>query len=186
VDAILEATLQVLVGVGKERLTTTLVAHRAGVSVGTLYQYFPNKSSLLQACLRQHMGNVLMAMEHVAVECRGQSIFDMASALIHAYLQAKLRDIGVSTGLYAIAYDLDGIAIAKDVADRIHRCVTDLFAGTMSPLNKDPELVTTVVLAAVNGVTRKLLEEPAPEEKVPLYREELLTLVRTYLETCTA
>ena len=55
VDAILEATIQVLLGVGKERLTTTKVALRAGVSVGTLYQYFPNKSALLQAALRRHM-----------------------------------------------------------------------------------------------------------------------------------
>lgn len=47
VNAILEATVQVLLEVGKERLTTTRVAHRAGVSVGTLYQYFPNKSALL-------------------------------------------------------------------------------------------------------------------------------------------
>lgn len=39
-NAILEATIQVLLHVGKERLTTTRVASRAGVSVGTLYQYF--------------------------------------------------------------------------------------------------------------------------------------------------
>ena len=39
VNAILEATIQVLLHVGKERLTTTRVASRAGVSVGTLYQY---------------------------------------------------------------------------------------------------------------------------------------------------
>jgi hypothetical protein len=43
VDAILEATVQVLLDLGKERLTTTRVASRAGVSVETLYQYFPNR-----------------------------------------------------------------------------------------------------------------------------------------------
>src|SRR5215475_2022291 len=62
VDAILEATVQVLLDVGKERLTTTKVALRAGVSVGTLYQYFPNKSALLQAALKRHLDEVAGAI----------------------------------------------------------------------------------------------------------------------------
>jgi AcrR family transcriptional regulator len=49
VEAIFEATIQVLLEVGADLLTTTRVAERAGVSVGTLYQYFPNKDSLLFA-----------------------------------------------------------------------------------------------------------------------------------------
>jgi len=42
VDAVFEATLQVLLSHGLAGLTTTRVAERTGVSVGTLYQYFPN------------------------------------------------------------------------------------------------------------------------------------------------
>src|SRR5215831_18074182 len=49
VSAISEATIQVLISHGGDRLTTTRVAERAGVSVGTLYQYYPNKESLLFA-----------------------------------------------------------------------------------------------------------------------------------------
>ena len=65
VEAILEATIQVLLHVGKERLTTTRVALRAGVSVGTLYQYFPNKSALLRAILKRHLGTVAEVVELV-------------------------------------------------------------------------------------------------------------------------
>jgi len=64
VESILEATIQVLLSVGKERLTTTRVAHRAGVSVGTQYQYFPNKSALLQAARRRHLESVASGLEH--------------------------------------------------------------------------------------------------------------------------
>lgn len=48
-DAIFEATIQFLVADGVHRLTTTRVAERAGVSVGTMYQYFPHKESLVYA-----------------------------------------------------------------------------------------------------------------------------------------
>ena len=65
VEAILDATIQVLLKIGKERLTTTRVALRAGVSVGTLYQYFPNKSALLQAALKRHMDEITEAIELV-------------------------------------------------------------------------------------------------------------------------
>src|SRR5271156_1601969 len=92
VDAILEATIQVLLSVGKERLTTTRVAFRAGVSVGTLYQYFPNKSALLQAALKRHLDEVTEAVERVCREQKGNTLRQMGTALITAFLQAKLRD----------------------------------------------------------------------------------------------
>ena len=65
VQAIYDATIQVLLRSGQERLTTVRVAERAGVSVGTLYQYLPNKQSLLFAVLEQHMDRVTSAVEEV-------------------------------------------------------------------------------------------------------------------------
>src|SRR5690348_5825698 len=44
---ILEAAAQVLVREGARRFTTARVAERAGISVGSLYQYFPNKEAIL-------------------------------------------------------------------------------------------------------------------------------------------
>jgi len=63
VEAISEATVQVLLSRGTQRLTTTRVADRAGVSVGTLYQYFPNKQSLLFAVLEDHLELVTKEVE---------------------------------------------------------------------------------------------------------------------------
>src|SRR6201999_513352 len=83
VEAILEATIQVLLKVGKERLTTTRVAARAGVSVGTLYQYFPNKSALLQAALKRHLAEVTETVERVCQEQKGKTLQEMATSLIN-------------------------------------------------------------------------------------------------------
>jgi AcrR family transcriptional regulator len=65
VESISEATIQVLLSHGAERLTTTRVAERAGVSVGTLYRYYPNKRSLLFAVLENHLNKVAARVEAV-------------------------------------------------------------------------------------------------------------------------
>jgi AcrR family transcriptional regulator len=186
VDAILQATVQVLIAVGKERLTTTLVAARAGVSVGTLYQYFPNKRALLQACLKRHMEQVSGAISQACEEHRSAGLLEMATALIVSYLNAKMRDVKASAALYAVSADLDGAAIAKAVGAHGAREIAALFATAKEGLNKDPELVAAVVSAALNGVARRVLEAKSPEREVGPLREELIVLVHAYLRTCAA
>jgi AcrR family transcriptional regulator len=75
VKAILKATIQVLRKVGKVRLTTTRVAAREGVSVGTLYQYFPNKGALLRAALQRHLDEIGAVIETVCREQAGAPEF---------------------------------------------------------------------------------------------------------------
>ena len=67
VEAIFEAAIQVLLADGLAWLTTTRVAERAGVSVGTLYQYFPNKEALLFAILLRHFEEVAEAIERICI-----------------------------------------------------------------------------------------------------------------------
>src|ERR1700753_610340 len=62
-QAIFDATIQVLLKDGPRKLTTTRVAERAGVSVGTLYQYLPHKQALLFAVLDQHLQQLTEAVE---------------------------------------------------------------------------------------------------------------------------
>ena len=144
VDAILEATIQVLLHVGKERLTTTKVALRAGVSVGTLYQYFPNKSALLQAALKRHLSEVTDAVELVCKEQEGRTLRQMATALITAFLQAKMRNVKTSVALYSVSSDVDGAKIVQEIATRLHKAIVRMLRTASNPLATDPQLVAAI------------------------------------------
>ncbi len=186
VDAILQATIQVLLAVGKERLTTTRVAQRAGVSIGTLYQYFPNKSALLQACLKHHVTEIGQSIIDTCKLHEAESVLDMATAVINAYMAAKMRDPKTSAALYAVSSDVDGAAIARSATARSHRAIAALFATAREPLTKEPEIVATVVVAALNGISRRLLEAKHPDRELEPLRAELTVLVHAYLQTCIA
>src|SRR5215467_9514064 len=86
VDAIFEATIQVLLSDGLTRLNTTRVAHRAGVSVGTLYQYFPNKQALLFGGLERQLEMLAGAIEKAcgANQCAPKEM--IAETIVKAYI----------------------------------------------------------------------------------------------------
>ena len=185
VDAILQATIQVLLQVGKERLTTTRVALRAGVSVGTLYQYFPNKSALLQAILKRHMGEVTRAVEFVCQQQKERSLEEMATALVTAFLEAKMRDLKTSVALYSVSSDVDGARIVQEAGIKCNKAIMALLKTAREPLMTDPELVASMLQGVMAGVSRRLLESAAPEKQFDLLRQETVFLASAYLNACS-
>jgi AcrR family transcriptional regulator len=184
VDAILQATLQVLQAVGKEQLTTTKVAARAGVSVGTLYQYFPNKSSLLQAVLRRHMEDVFGAVEQVCLKQRGAPLAEMSVALVDAFLVAKMRDGKESVALYAVSSDIDGVRIVQEMSGRVRTMITTMLASASDGLMREPAMVASMILSTMSGASRRLLESVDPLKEFEGLREELRFMVTAYAEAC--
>jgi AcrR family transcriptional regulator len=185
VDAILQATIQVLLQVGKERLTTTRVALRAGVSVGTLYQYFPNKTALLQAALRRHLEEVTNAVEAVCKEQKGKSLRSMGTALINTFLQAKLKDAKTSVALYSVSSDLDAARIVQQIGTRSNKAIVRMLTTASEPLTTDPQLVASMLQGAMAGVSRRLLESDSPVKHFEPFRQELIVFVCAYLEACS-
>lgn len=185
VDAILKATIQVLLKVGKERLTTTRVAVRAGVSVGTLYQYFPNKSALLRSALQRHMDEVGVAIEAVCHELSGASLEKMVTVLVTSFLAAKMKNVKASVALYSVSSDVDGARISREMNIKANRAIAAMFATAKDELSRDPHLVSSMVQAAMAGVSRRLLESPSPEIDYAKLRDELVFLVCMYLRACS-
>lgn len=184
VDAICEATIQVLLSVGKERLTTTKVAARAGVSVGTLYQYFPNKSSLLQAVLRKHMEDVTRAIEIVCAEQRGVALEQMADVLVKAFLAAKLKHVEASKALYYVSDDVGGAEIVRQLGVRGVKAIGEMLESSGSRFSEDVQVMAATVMAAMSGVSRRMLEASEVPETRDAMRDGLQVMVQAYVTAC--
>jgi AcrR family transcriptional regulator len=180
VEAISEATIQVLLAVGLDRLTTTRVAERAGVSVGTLYQYFPNKHALLNAVLKVHSIKVAEAVEGACRANRGAAVAVLVEAVVAAFVNAKLERRDVSTALYAAASEPEGAAVVRRFSKRVHRALTAALADAAGATLDDMEFVALMLYSAMAGATRAVLEAGAPAKMVVRLRAELPLLCQGY------
>lgn len=88
VEAILEATARVLAERGYAGTNTNVVAERAGVSVGSVYQYFPNKDSLVTALHERHGAQMYAAIAAVLAAARPDGLHGHVQAMVRALLAA--------------------------------------------------------------------------------------------------
>lgn len=183
VEAIFEACIQVLLNGGAERLTTTRVAERAGVSVGTLYQYYGDKRSLLAAVLERHLLQVVEAVEAAAGASGGQPVHIMVEALVNAFFAAKMNRPDISKALYAIAAELDGQDLVLRLTQRSQLAIVQLLASASDARFDDPITASFVVTTALVGPVQALLAVDAPVEFQERVRQQLVLAAVSYLRT---
>ena len=186
VDAVFEATLQVLLSHGLAGLTTTRVAERTGVSVGTLYQYFPNKQVLLHAVLERHLNRLAQAMEAVCRQSHRQPLDRMVENVVQAFVDAKTARVEEARALYRVAAELDASALVGRTSERMREALCAMLATAADRCFEDLPLATFMVLSAMVGPTRAVLEGGGPPEIVAALRGELVTLCQGYLDRVSA
>ena len=92
VDAILEAAARILMEVGYDKLNTNEVARRAGVSVGSLYQYFPNKQSLLAELHFRHATQTSAPIFSALRSSQGKPLRQVIQQIIQANVASHSED----------------------------------------------------------------------------------------------
>lgn len=138
-EAILAAAAELLVEVGVERISTNLVAERAGITVPALYRYFPNKYAVLNA-----LGAVLMDKQNAVFQKWFDHYLDTENpqllldniyeVLKHTY-EVTRRQVG---GL-EVVQALRAVAPLQDVRLASHRLVAAQFAKIVAHLLAQPE-----------------------------------------------
>lgn len=89
VDAIITAAAHILSEGDWETFNTNSVAERAGVSVGSLYQYFPNKAALIEEIGRRHEARLIETIRKSAVIAAGTTIRETAELFVQGHIDAQ-------------------------------------------------------------------------------------------------
>lgn len=149
VDGILAAAADLCSGRGLDALTTNAVAARAGVSIGSLYQYFPGKAALLAALIRAERANLLEAVERIVSSDAAQSLTHLVDELIEATVAHYLARPSLSRTLNLARSQLPPDPEAAEFSTRI----TVLIAARLNQLKiSRPETTAQDVLAILRGM----------------------------------
>ncbi len=190
VESILRATAHILRTAGWDACNTNAVAQRAGVSIGSLYQYFPSKESLVAALAEQHAARGLgVLMEAVSAASGGTFSFEQT---VRHYIRAMVALHGVDPKLHRVL--MEQVPRLKGGLDVMRRVSTPAAALVRSWLETqrehiravDLDVATFMLVTSVEAVSHlQMLERPAKlGEEVMV--EELSQLVLGYLGVTSA
>lgn len=187
VELIQEATIQLLLSDRLARLTTTRVAARAGVSVGSLYQYFPNKQALLFALLLSHFDEMATAMEAVADQLPDRTLAHLADGIADAYVMVKMAKPEATTALYRVAAAIDQVRLPADAIQRLETATVALLQSASDARFADPRRTAFTLLGALAGVTRGSFGNPAKRDAALAHLPiEARRLARAYLRAAAS
>jgi AcrR family transcriptional regulator len=180
VEVILEAAARVLGREGYAGANTNLIAAEAGISVGSLYQYFPGKDALLVELLRRHRERMLaLLVGHLEGLAAGDPK-ETIPALVRAMLDAQGIDPALHRLMIEQVLRRDARAAVDDFEPRVEAAVARALATFASRLRvSDVELAAFVVVRLVLGVAHAaVVDRPAVAERGRLAKEVSDAIVR--------
>ncbi|HEY6629974.1 MAG TPA: TetR/AcrR family transcriptional regulator [Rhizobiaceae bacterium] len=181
-DVIFEATIQVLLSDGPRRLTTTRVGERAGVSVGTIYQYFPHKQALFYALNERYLDALAETLEKACRAQHGAPIEKMVEALVTTYWNAKMERPEVTRALYRSVAELDNEPLIDAFARRVDAATGSMLASAPDAVFADLPTVNLTLATTIFGTVRSAFERNLPAAESRAVHMQLIRMSIAYLD----
>jgi AcrR family transcriptional regulator len=183
VEAIYEATARILQASGRKGLNTNLIAEKAGVSIGTLYGYFPNKEAILLDMARRELDSLRERVALALLDEQSEepdAVRRAIRALVTGYgRRGKVRRILMET-LFALGGSEEMARPVYEIAELVlHHRDRVLPAGVATP----SAIGMFVITRALDNVIRTATYDAVPFLDSREFEDELLKLVRGYLTT---
>ncbi|WP_226558807.1 TetR/AcrR family transcriptional regulator [Salipiger thiooxidans] len=172
----LTAAAQILERDGMAGLNTNAVAERAGVSVGTLYQYFPGKEAIAAELVRRIKAQLLDDLTGALAAANGKSLREAAQIVLSASIRHHARAPELSRELERIEEDLPLDDEVAAITDKVHAGLIGLLAEHALPA---PEVVARDLTAMSRGMVHAALF--AGETDLAQIERRLLPAILGYL-----
>jgi AcrR family transcriptional regulator len=176
VEAILRATAHILVRYGYEGANTNRIAGEAGVSIGSLYQYFPNKESLVAALIERHCEQMWQVTLEGLASAMAMPVPQAAAKVIGAILAAH----GVEPKLHKVLREqvprVGKLGMMEELTTRCAELVKAyLEAHREEILPRDIPTAAWIVVQTVEALAHASLGHPE-------LQDEITALVVRYLQ----
>ena len=144
-DAVIEAAARILEADEMDALTTNHIADRAGVSIGSLYQYFPSREVIVQQLIRRERAALAAGLQAVANRAGGKDWPTALAALIDAAVAHQLARPKLARALEYLEFTM----MAPGETDAFNQSNARLLTGILSHYGFDLPAVAAQDLAAI-------------------------------------
>jgi len=182
VAAILDAAAQVLAREGAQRFTTARVAERAGVSIGSLYQYFPNKAAILFRLQSDEWRQTTDMLGGILADAQKPPLARLRS-LVHAFLRSECEEAAMRVALHDAAplyRDAPEALAARASGDRI----VELFMLEALPCAPEATraLAGDLISTTLGNVGKQFSETERSLGEIEAYADAMADMFCAYLE----
>lgn len=180
VEAILTATTHILTEAGYNQLTTNRVAEWAGVSIGSLYQYFPNKEALIVALAEHHANEMVRLAQHHLQELSDRPIPEVLGQIVKAALAAH----AVNPKLHRVLHEQ---VPHREVVQRLDQAKTENLLRSFLVQHSDQlqpqnlELAVFMVERTIRALIHGAMIDRPELLKTEEFEQELVRMLSAYL-----
>lgn len=180
IEVIVEAASQILERDGEGALTTNRIAERAGVSIGTIYQYFPNKEAILVALALQEREAIRNQIAEELGRASPATFEEVTRRIIRAFIRAFAARRRAKRILILTLIRSGDTRFNGQMMDQIGRLLLAAIQ-TFSPTACLSTAGVYVMTRAVMGAVRSAVVEDRDIIDDPAFEEELVQFVLSYL-----
>lgn len=183
-ERVLAAAAHVFAEHGYAAGTTNRIAAEAGLSIGSLYQYFPNKDAILVELVRRHVADGTAAV--AAALARSGGLPDRLEDRIGLFVDAMLANHVGDARLHQVLFEEAPrppslLAELHALEERVVAAAEGMLRADPAVRVDDPAMAARLVVTAIESLVHRYVSSRPDDLDVETFRRELVAMLTRYL-----